>query len=66
MEREMMEENMMGSNMMNMTSLGRDRLSWSESIWNRIDQAVHEECQRTKVASKFIPLCGPMLLYAHI
>jgi uncharacterized linocin/CFP29 family protein len=60
MEREMMDENMIGNNMMNMTSLGRDRLSWSESIWNRIDKAMHEECQRTKVASKFIPLSGHM------
>lgn len=41
-------------------NLGRDKLPWSQGIWNRIDQAVHGECQRTKVAMKFIPLNGPL------
>jgi len=39
-----------------MNNHGRDRLGWSEEIWNRIDQAVHDEAQRTKVAAKFLPL----------
>lgn len=41
-------------------SNGREKLTWGQDIWNRIDQAVHNECQRTKVASKFIPLYGPV------
>jgi uncharacterized linocin/CFP29 family protein len=36
------------------------KLGWSEEIWNRIHEAVHDECKRTKVASKFIPLYGPV------
>ena len=39
---------------------GRDRLPWSQEIWNRIDQAVHAECQRTKIAAKFLPMYGPI------
>ena len=38
----------------------REKLPWSQEIWNRIDQAVHNECQRTKVARKFLPLYGPV------
>jgi uncharacterized linocin/CFP29 family protein len=38
----------------------RDQLPWSQRIWNRIDQAVHDECQRTEIASKFLPLYGPV------
>jgi uncharacterized linocin/CFP29 family protein len=41
-------------------NLGRDKLPWSQEIWNRIDQAVHAECQRTKIARKFLPLYGPV------
>ena len=41
-------------------NLGREKLAWSQEIWNRIDQAVHDECERTKVAAKFIPLYGPV------
>ena len=39
--------------------LGRDRLAWSEDLWKSIDDAVHDEVQRTSVAAKFIPLHGP-------
>lgn len=39
---------------------GRDKLPWSQEIWNRIDQAVHDECQRTRIARKFLPLYGPV------
>jgi uncharacterized linocin/CFP29 family protein len=35
---------------------GRDKLTWNQDIWNRIDQAVHDEAMRTKIAAKFIPL----------
>src|SRR5262245_34857846 len=45
-----------GTNM----NLGRDKLHWSQEIWNRIDQAVHAECQRTKIARKILPLYGPV------
>ncbi|MCI0620146.1 MAG: bacteriocin family protein [Acidobacteria bacterium] len=38
----------------------REKLPWSQEIWSRIDQAVHNECQRTKVARKFLPLYGPV------
>lgn len=41
-------------------NLGRDKLSWSQEIWNRIDQAVHDECERVKIAAKFLPLYGPV------
>ena len=44
----------------NKTSLGREKVPWGQDIWNRIDQAVYNECQRTKVAKKFLPLYGPM------
>jgi uncharacterized linocin/CFP29 family protein len=36
--------------------LGRDKLTWNQDIWNRIDKAVHDEAMRTKIAAKFIPL----------
>jgi uncharacterized linocin/CFP29 family protein len=39
---------------------GRDKLPWSQEIWDRIDQAVHEECARTKIAEKFLPPHGPL------
>jgi uncharacterized linocin/CFP29 family protein len=41
-------------------NLGRDKLPWNQEIWNRIDQAVHYECKRTKVAAKFLPMYGPI------
>jgi hypothetical protein len=34
----------------------RQLLPRSEEIWNHIDQAVHAECIRTKIASKFLPM----------
>ena len=42
---------------------GRQKLEqWRDrpQIWDRIDQAVHDEAQRIKIASKFIPLYGPL------
>lgn len=41
-------------------NLGRDRLDWGPDIWKSIDDAVHDEFQRTSVAAKFIPLHGPV------
>lgn len=50
---------------MNMTkamelNLRRKELPWDDEIWNRIDRAVHDECKRTQIASKFLPLHGPV------
>jgi uncharacterized linocin/CFP29 family protein len=39
---------------------GREKLNWPEELWDRIDQAVHHETTRTEVASKFLPLYGPV------
>src|SRR5215510_6042528 len=44
----------------NGTNIGRDKLPWNKDIWDRIDQAVHDECMRTRIARKFIPLYGPV------
>jgi uncharacterized linocin/CFP29 family protein len=41
-------------------NLGRDKVPWDQEIWNRIDQAVHAECQRTRIARRFLPLYGPV------
>jgi len=41
---------------MNAINLGRDKLDWGPDVWARIDQAVHDEAQRTKIAVKFLPL----------
>lgn len=43
-----------------MNNLGRENISWSQQLWNRIDQAVNAEALRTKVAAKFLPLYGPL------
>jgi uncharacterized linocin/CFP29 family protein len=39
---------------------GQEKLSWSQSIWDRINKAVHDETQRIRVAPKFLPLHGPV------
>ncbi|MGH8068936.1 MAG: encapsulin [Candidatus Entotheonellia bacterium] len=39
---------------------GQERLSWPQPIWDRINKAVHDETQRIRVASKFLPLHGPV------
>jgi uncharacterized linocin/CFP29 family protein len=41
-------------------NLGRDSVDWSQDIWSRLDQAVHSEIDRTGIASKLLPLSGPM------
>lgn len=38
---------------------GRDKLPWSQEVWDRIDQAVRDECERIKVTSKFLPHYRP-------
>ncbi len=40
-------------------NLGREKLDWSKDIWDRIDQAVHNECKRTKIAAKLVGLAVP-------
>ena len=41
-------------------NFGREKLPWSQELWKRIDETVHTECKRTKVAGKFLPLYGPI------
>jgi uncharacterized linocin/CFP29 family protein len=48
------------SRMMPRMRNNREKLPWSQEIWNHIDKAVHDECHRTKVARKFLPLYGPV------
>ncbi len=38
----------------------RKQFPWSREIWNRTDQAVHDECKRTKIAAKFLPMYSPI------
>src|SRR2546428_10215391 len=38
------------------TNNGRDKVHWSQEVWDRIDMAVHEEALRIRVAAKFLPL----------
>lgn len=42
--------------MPNMSNSRTNQYPWNEEIWKRIDMAVHTECIRTKVASRFLPL----------
>ncbi len=42
--------------MMHLEMRNRNQLPWTEETWKQIDIAVHYECQRTKVASKFLPI----------
>jgi uncharacterized linocin/CFP29 family protein len=41
---------------MNQMNYGKEEPEWTQEVWDRIDQAVHDEAQRTKVAAKFLPL----------
>ena len=34
----------------------RNQLPWTDENWQEIDRAVHDECQRTKVAAKYLPI----------
>lgn len=44
---------------MDMNQRNRNQIPWDEEIWNRIDRAVHDECKRTKIAAKFLPIHVP-------
>ena len=35
-------------------------IQWSQQNWERVNRAVYLECMRTEIASKFLPICGPM------
>ena len=39
-----------------MMNNGRDKINWTQDIWDRIDKAVHDEVMRTRVAAKFLPI----------
>ena len=44
---------------MDINQRNRNQIPWDEEIWNRIDRAVHDECKRTKIAAKFLPIHVP-------
>lgn len=44
---------------MDLNQRNRNQIPWDEEIWNRIDRAVHDECKRTKIAAKFLPIHVP-------
>jgi hypothetical protein len=35
--------------------LGRERVKWTEEVWDRIDRAVHHEFKRTSISARFLP-----------
>jgi len=37
-------------------NMGRDKVHWSQDVWDRIDKAVHDEVMRTRVGQRFLPL----------
>jgi uncharacterized linocin/CFP29 family protein len=37
-------------------SLNREKLPWTQDLWDRIDMAVHDEMQRILIGRRFIPL----------
>ncbi|WP_107669739.1 hypothetical protein [Cyanothece sp. BG0011] len=41
---------------MNTETRNKNQLPWTEEHWKQIDMAVHDECKRTKVAAKYLPL----------
>ena len=41
------------------SNLSREEV-WGSEVWDRIDQAVNEEVERTRIARRFIPLHGPV------
>jgi|GEM_PF-1662356 len=44
---------------MDINQRNRNQLPWDEEIWNKLDRAVHDECKRTKIAAKFLPIHVP-------
>ncbi|MDJ0581481.1 hypothetical protein [Crocosphaera sp.] len=41
---------------MNPETRNKNQIPWTEEHWKQIDMAVHDECKRTKVAAKYLPL----------
>jgi uncharacterized linocin/CFP29 family protein len=39
---------------------GRDRLGWAGDVWQRIEAGVIAAAERAQVASRFIPIIGPL------
>jgi len=39
-----------------MEQRGREKLHWPKGVWDRLDHAVRKELERTRVASKFLPV----------
>jgi len=37
-------------------NLGRDKLQWTQELWDRLDAAVHAEMKRTLTARRFVPV----------
>ncbi len=42
--------------MMTADTRNKNQLPWTEEHWQQIDMAVHDECKRTKVAAKYLPI----------
>jgi uncharacterized linocin/CFP29 family protein len=40
----------------NAGNLGREKLPWDQTLWDRLDAAVHEEMMRVLIARRFIPV----------
>ena len=36
------------------------QLPWTDEQWARVNQVVHEEASRARVAATFLPLVGPL------
>ena len=41
---------------MNADTRNKNQLPWTDEQWKQIDMAVHDECKRTKVTPKYLPL----------
>lgn len=54
-----MERNYYPASNMSLAARNKNIVPWTEEIWSSIDRAVHDECMRTEVASKFLPLYMP-------
>jgi uncharacterized linocin/CFP29 family protein len=40
----------------NAGNLGREKLPWDQTLWDRLDAAVHDEMMRVLIARRFIPV----------
>ena len=41
---------------MELKNRNRNELPWTEEQWQQIEMAVHDECKRTKIAAKYLPM----------